>query len=586
MFLHFSLIFISTLTVLAAVLAVLCIAKRKLPPVKTPHITTTQVNSEEATYHCLPFCFRFWNRNEKSSEKHTLEYINSRNNISPGAHCLNRTTHPGVMQPHTLELHSPNSLGLEVIQPPCDLRASQIFKPFTADMDEHKSYPMDMFGLSGQGAGNRKRKYTRTRASGTLCASSRRRYYTNRILIDRHRNYLRKRLKYRLIHKQTGEMVDSLGKFPPPADFRTLEIWSYTKPADAFESPWVKTRDGRDDKSCVSRHTNSSLSSFGTSLAMNLSPKAKDACNIIADLYVPQQRIILEKLVLEGTFGRLYMGRIRRKANKRKARPERWEKALVKSVSDQATDEQIQVLLQNACDIVGLVHKNIACLVGTSYTGSEKQSSSPNLSRSKPLLIYPYAEYGNLKQYLRSTSFGCPDQHTGLGFTARNLVTMGLQIIKALEFLHGRKIVHKDVAARNCMLGRNFRVLLSDAALSRDLFPEDYQCLGDNTNRPIKWLALEALVERKYTSSTDIWAAGVTLWELVTKCQQPYDSLDAFEMLHILRAGYRMCQPPNCPDDLWTIITTCWKMPPNCRPDSKQLINDLEGFQQAVNNYL
>ncbi|OON18668.1 protein tyrosine kinase, partial [Opisthorchis viverrini] len=216
----------------------------------------------------------------------------------------------------------------------------------------------------------------------------------------------------------------------------------------------------------------------------------------------------------------------------------------------QATDEQIQVLLQNACDLVGLVHKNIACLVGTSYTGSEKQSSSPNLSRSKPLLIYPYAEYGNLKQYLRSTSFGCPDQHSGLGFTARNLITVGLQIIKALEFLHGRRIVHKDVAARNCMLGRNFRVLLSDAALSRDLFPEDYQCLGDNTNRPIKWLALEALVERKYTSSTDIWAAGVTLWELVTKCQQPYDSLDAFEMLHILRAGYRMCQPPNCPDDL------------------------------------
>ncbi|KER33916.1 hypothetical protein X801_05476, partial [Opisthorchis viverrini] len=66
---------------------------------------------------------------------------------------------------------------------------------------------------------------------------------------------------------------------------------------------------------------------------MNLSPKAKDACNIIADLYVPEQRIILEKLVLEGTFGRLYLGRIHRKANKRKARPERWEKALVKSVS-------------------------------------------------------------------------------------------------------------------------------------------------------------------------------------------------------------------------------------------------------------
>lgn len=39
------------------------------------------------------------------------------------------------------------------------------------------------------------------------------------------------------------------------------------------------------------------------------------------------------------------------------------------------------------------------------------------------------------------------------------------------------------MAARNCLLGEGNHLRLSDAALSRDLFPADYHCLGDNENR-------------------------------------------------------------------------------------------------------
>ena len=34
---------------------------------------------------------------------------------------------------------------------------------------------------------------------------------------------------------------------------------------------------------------------------------------------------------------------------------------------------------------------------------------------------------------------------------------------------------------------------LCDSALSKDLFPGDYHCLGDNDNRPVKWLSLDTL---------------------------------------------------------------------------------------------
>lgn len=46
------------------------------------------------------------------------------------------------------------------------------------------------------------------------------------------------------------------------------------------------------------------------------------------------------------------------------------------------------------------------------------------------------------------------------------------------------------------------------------------------------------------------WSFGVVLWELVTLAQQPYADIDPFEMAAYLHEGYRLSQPPNCPDEL------------------------------------
>ena len=70
--------------------------------------------------------------------------------------------------------------------------------------------------------------------------------------------------------------------------------------------------------------------------------------------------------------------------------------------------------------------------------------------------------------------------------------------------MHKRKIIHKDIATRNCYLGENQTLKLSDSALSKDLFPSDYHCLGDNDNRPIKWLPVEAIVNNKYSRASDV----------------------------------------------------------------------------------
>jgi RYK receptor-like tyrosine kinase len=70
--------------------------------------------------------------------------------------------------------------------------------------------------------------------------------------------------------------------------------------------------------------------------------------------------------------------------------------------------------------------------------------------------------------------------------------------------------------------------------LSRDLFPNDYHCLGDNENRPVKWMAIETLEKKFHTTSSDVWSLGVLLWELATLAAMP------FEVIGILFVGSLM----------------------------------------------
>lgn len=53
-------------------------------------------------------------------------------------------------------------------------------------------------------------------------------------------------------------------------------------------------------------------------------------------------------------------------------------------------------------------------------------------------------------------------------------------------------------------IDNQLRVRVTDAALARDIFPQDYHCLGDNENRPVKWLAIESLVLRKFSPASDV----------------------------------------------------------------------------------
>ncbi|KYN19625.1 Tyrosine-protein kinase RYK [Trachymyrmex cornetzi] len=276
-------------------------------------------------------------------------------------------------------------------------------------------------------------------------------------------------------------------------------------------------------------------------------------------LAVSRSALYCRTLVQEGTFGRVYKGTLELAG--------REQEVIIKTVTEVASAYQASLLVVEGSQLAGLVHTNIASLAAAC------------LDSSCPLLAYTSTPGElNLKVYLTDGN-----HHP----VTRDLVHVGAQVARAGAFLHGRGLLHRDIAARNCIIEPgSLRVRLADAALARDLFPQDYHCLGDNENRPIRWMALESLQRNEYSTATDVWAFGVFLWELATLGQQPYVEVDPFEMMACLRDGYRLAQPRPCPDELFACMEACWLSPPRDRPTMPQLLAYLQDFHDALGGFI
>ncbi|CAG7786201.1 unnamed protein product, partial [Allacma fusca] len=73
-----------------------------------------------------------------------------------------------------------------------------------------------------------------------------------------------------------------------------------------------------------------------------------------------------------------------------------------------------------------------------------------------------------------------------------------------MEFLSSNKIVHRDLAARNVLISQNRTLKIADFGLSRDVYEQNWYKKNSNGKIPIKWLALECLLQEVYTTKSDV----------------------------------------------------------------------------------
>ncbi|XP_069706382.1 tyrosine-protein kinase Mer isoform X3 [Phaenicophaeus curvirostris] len=279
----------------------------------------------------------------------------------------------------------------------------------------------------------------------------------------------------------------------------------------------------------------------------------------LQDVVVDRNALSLGKVLGEGEFGSVMEGRL--------TQPESAvQKVAVKTMKlDNFSQREIEEFLSEAACMKDFDHPNVIKLLGVCIELSSQQVP-------KPMVILPFMKYGDLHSFLLRSRLEMAPQFVPL----QTLVKFMVDIALGMEYLSSRHFLHRDLAARNCMLRDDMTVCVADFGLSKKIYSGDYYRQGRIAKMPVKWIAIESLADRVYTTKSDVWAFGVTMWEIATRGMTPYPGVQNHEIYEYLFHGQRLKKPEDCLDELYEIMSACWRTDPAARPTFSQLKVHLE----------
>lgn len=281
-----------------------------------------------------------------------------------------------------------------------------------------------------------------------------------------------------------------------------------------------------------------------------------------------RERLVMGKTLGEGAFGVVIKADAHGISGKNGA-----VTVAVKMLKEDATDRELTDLIQEM-EVMKLIgsHKNIINLLGC-------------CTQNGPLyVIVEFAPHGNLRDFLRSRRPPNSGYEKPVGeenpkketLSEKDLISFSYQIARGMDYLSQRQCIHRDLAARNVLVAEDYVLKIADFGLTRNVRNIDYYRKTGDGRLPVKWMAPEALFDRKYTSKSDVWSYGVLLWEIFTLGGNPYPSVPVERLFELLRSGHRMERPPYASKEMYSLMSYCWADAPTRRPTFLSLVQDLD----------
>jgi serine/threonine-protein kinase len=129
--------------------------------------------------------------------------------------------------------------------------------------------------------------------------------------------------------------------------------------------------------------------------------------------------------------------------------------------------------------------------------------------------LYDYLEVGGVPCLVMEWVDGPPLLEWAAGRTSRDIVWCFGEIACGLAYLHARHVVHRDIKPANIRIGRDGRPRLLDFGIAHDYRSPKLTTAGMVTGT-VEYMAPELLRGGDAAPQSDVWAWGISLYEVLT----------------------------------------------------------------------
>jgi len=195
-----------------------------------------------------------------------------------------------------------------------------------------------------------------------------------------------------------------------------------------------------------------------------------------------------------------------------------------------------------------LHHKNVLRLFGTT------SGFGP-----LPAFVTPWMEHGSLTNYL---------SHETFKLSSRDRLILLEQIVAAIQYLHGKHIIHGNLTAHNVLIDSRGDAYVTDFGLSAMLAECDNLPFDAHHPGSVRWAAPELLnlltdeEAGKPTTCSDVYSFGSVAVEVLSG-EPPYYWLE--DPLHIMSARYNGVHPIAANSSIdkqhLPFLEECWSRP-------------------------
>ena len=161
----------------------------------------------------------------------------------------------------------------------------------------------------------------------------------------------------------------------------------------------------------------------------------------------------------------------------------------------------------------------------------------------------------------------------------------------AMRYVHSMGFVHRDIKAENFFVMHNWRVKLGDFGESSPAVRESLrssECGRDSHLSStdivlvgsVPYMAPELLRDEPLSEldlmAADIYALGITMWQVWHGGRDPYEGGDTFAIYRAVITGNRPLLSADAPIDMRVLISRCWDTTAQSRPSADAVASALE----------